>query len=232
MVGTLDSDQATKTLFKTTSRVLYAEPGYLLFVRENTLVAQKFDAKSPALEGDAVPLGEGLGVDSVGPRVVLGLAERRAGVPRRRAAGPAARVGRIDAGKETPAIDALGDYRDVVLRRPTAIAFVFDVERAPDGSDDLDPRPGARRDVAVHVRRRASSSSPVWSPDGRRIVYTSRDEGPRRPVPEGRLGHARARAAAGVTGGEVRVRLVAGRQVRALHRTRRRPRASTSGRCR
>ena len=44
----------------------YAEPGYLLFVRERTLVAQKFDADSLTLEGEPVPLGEGLGVDDVG----------------------------------------------------------------------------------------------------------------------------------------------------------------------
>ena len=49
MIGTLESKDAT-ALFKTTSRVLYAEPGYLLYVREQTLVAQPFDARS--LEGD------------------------------------------------------------------------------------------------------------------------------------------------------------------------------------
>src|SRR5207247_9972519 len=65
MAGELDSDTQT-TLFKTTSRVLYTDPGYLLFVRENTLVAQKFDPRSLSVQGDAVPLGEGLGVDSVG----------------------------------------------------------------------------------------------------------------------------------------------------------------------
>jgi eukaryotic-like serine/threonine-protein kinase len=65
VVGKLDSKDV-KQLIKTSSRVVYAEPGYLLYVRENTLVAQKFDAKSLTLDGEAVPIGEGLGVDSVG----------------------------------------------------------------------------------------------------------------------------------------------------------------------
>src|SRR5436190_135415 len=65
MIGDLDG-KSSKTLFKTTTKVQYAEPGYLLFVRERTLVAQKFDAKSMTLQGEPVPLGEGLGSDNVG----------------------------------------------------------------------------------------------------------------------------------------------------------------------
>ena len=103
-VGTLDSKEA-KPLFKTTSRVLYAEPGYLLFVRERTLVAQKFDVDSLSLEGEAIPLGEGLGVDDVGLASFSvsrnGLLVFRAGELQGR------RLVWIDrSGKETPAIDA------------------------------------------------------------------------------------------------------------------------------
>ena len=47
-VGSIDSPMV-KPLFKTTTRVVYAAPGYLLFVRDRTLVVQKFDpiADSP-----------------------------------------------------------------------------------------------------------------------------------------------------------------------------------------
>ncbi len=64
-VGTLDSKE-TRPLFKTTTRVQYAEPGYLLFVRERTLVVQKFNLKSLTVEGEAVPIGEGLGSGELG----------------------------------------------------------------------------------------------------------------------------------------------------------------------
>jgi Tol biopolymer transport system component len=46
--------------------VEYAPPGYLLFVREQTLVAQRFDAAAGKLSGDPMPVAEGLGIDSVG----------------------------------------------------------------------------------------------------------------------------------------------------------------------
>ena len=48
------------------SRVEYAPPGYLLFVRDATLVAQRFDADAGALSGDPIPVAEGLGIDNVG----------------------------------------------------------------------------------------------------------------------------------------------------------------------
>jgi eukaryotic-like serine/threonine-protein kinase len=48
------------------SRVEYAPPGYLLFVRDQTLVAQRFDADAGKLVGEPIPIAEGLGTDAVG----------------------------------------------------------------------------------------------------------------------------------------------------------------------
>jgi len=48
------------------SRVEYAPPGYLLFVRDTTLVAQRFDAATGKLTGEPVPVADGLGTDAIG----------------------------------------------------------------------------------------------------------------------------------------------------------------------
>jgi Tol biopolymer transport system component len=48
------------------SRVEYAEPGYLVFVRETTLVAQRFDPEKGVLSGEPIPLVDGIGVDAQG----------------------------------------------------------------------------------------------------------------------------------------------------------------------
>ena len=46
--------------------VTYSPPGYLLFARDRTLVAQPFDAKALETRGEPVPLAEKIGTDNVG----------------------------------------------------------------------------------------------------------------------------------------------------------------------
>ena len=173
MVNTLDAG-TPKTLFKTTSRVVYAPPGYLLFVRENTLVAQKFDAASAAVEGEAVPVGEGLGVDSVG---LASFSVSRTGVLVYRAGDTSGnRLLWYDrAGKSKPVIDALGAYGDAAPS-PDGKLLAYD---APSGAAGVDIW---IRDLQRGVTQRFTFEPgdqiiPQWSPDGRRIVYTDRGKG-------------------------------------------------------
>ncbi|MGH9462494.1 MAG: protein kinase domain-containing protein, partial [Vicinamibacteria bacterium] len=64
-IGSLDGGES-KTVLAGLSRVEYAPPGHLLYVRETTLVAQPFDSASGETTGEPVPLAEELGIDSVG----------------------------------------------------------------------------------------------------------------------------------------------------------------------
>jgi dipeptidyl aminopeptidase/acylaminoacyl peptidase len=58
-VGSLDSKE-TKLVLRATSLALYSQPGYLLFVRAGTLLAQPFDANRLELKGDAFPIAQGV----------------------------------------------------------------------------------------------------------------------------------------------------------------------------
>jgi eukaryotic-like serine/threonine-protein kinase len=56
-LGSLDSDEKTR-LLTADSQAVYAAPGWLLFVRGGTLVAQPFDAARGTLSGAAAPIAE------------------------------------------------------------------------------------------------------------------------------------------------------------------------------
>ena len=64
-IASIDSSER-KLLAPAQTLVQYAPPGYLLFVRDKTLVAQPFDAKALKTTGEPVPLAERIATDNVG----------------------------------------------------------------------------------------------------------------------------------------------------------------------
>src|SRR5262249_2536531 len=58
-LGAIDSDKL-QFLFPVSSRVEYAFPGYVLYVREGSLIAQPFDAKNLKLSGDPFVVLQGI----------------------------------------------------------------------------------------------------------------------------------------------------------------------------
>jgi Tol biopolymer transport system component/predicted Ser/Thr protein kinase len=174
-VRALDTGEE-RELLKTASRVQYAAPGYLLYVREDSLVAQPFDAKARKLTGEAVPVAEGLGTDAVGlahfSASVDGTLAYRAGDTRSR------QLLWVDRqGKEIESVGPSGEYGDV-WPSPDGKRLVFDMPESGSGNNDLWIRDLARGVTSRFTFDPADDNTPLWSPDGRTIVFTSDRKGP------------------------------------------------------
>jgi Tol biopolymer transport system component len=173
MLRALDSEDS-KLLIETPSRVQFVEPGYLLYVKEDTLVAQRFDAKRLRIEGEAVPLSEGLGIDAVGLAHFTasddGTLVYRAGETRNRQLLWVER-----SGKERDAVGDPAEWGDV-WPAPDGRRLVVDLSERST-RPDLWIRDLARGTNTRFTFDPASEIAPVWSPDGRRIVFSSNRNG-------------------------------------------------------
>ena len=170
-VGSLDSKEA-KFLTKSLGNGAYAEPGYLLCYRDKTLFAQKFDARQLEVSGEPIPLLTDVqflsrilhSVYAVSGKVLL--AESSSAVSLSRL------VWYDRSGKEVGSVGNAGEYSNVQLS--------WDGRRL--GVDKTDTTTGNTDVWAIELAGRnekrltfdaAIDALPVWSPDGKKVVFTS-----------------------------------------------------------
>ncbi|MDQ3256192.1 MAG: hypothetical protein M3R15_20235, partial [Acidobacteriota bacterium] len=175
-LGSLDSKE-TKRLLPTDSSAVYAPPGYLLFRRAGTLLAQAFDPQKLELTGEPFPLPEQVGVAAGTFYTYLTISQNGV-LAYHTGNSEKAQLAWFDReGKQVGVTGSLGDYYNLAL--------------SPDGKrvafDSVDPQT-MNRDVWLLELARgtpmrftfdpATDWFPVWSPDGSRIVFSSNRNGP------------------------------------------------------
>ena len=172
-IGQLDSTE-TKPFAPAQTMLTYAPPGYLLFVRDRTLVAQPFDAKAMKTTSEPVPLAEQIGVDTVG---LARFSVSRDGVLAYRTGESGNRLVWTDrSGKELEVLGDPGEYGEPSLS-PSGDRLVFGLVDTRANKEDV-----WIRDLARGVNSRftfvpGNSFGALWSPRGDTIVFSSDREG-------------------------------------------------------
>jgi eukaryotic-like serine/threonine-protein kinase len=172
-IGSLDSPE-TKPFAPAQTMLAYAPPGYLLFAKDRTLVAQRFDAKALKIEGEPVPLAEQIGTDFVG---LARFSVSRDGVLVYRTGESGDRVVWVDrSGKELDTLLGNGEYQDPAFS-PARDQLAFEITDPRTNRSDI-----WLRDLARGVNSRftfdpTNAYAAVWTPHGDSIIYTSERDG-------------------------------------------------------
>jgi len=172
-LGSLDS-QERRLLVSTSANAAYAEPGYLLYLRDNkTLVAQAFDRRRYVLSGEPHTLSDEVLYTPLVDRAVFSVSSGDVLVTQ---TGKGASLSQLTwferSGKSAGTVGKPGSYCNVRL--------------SPDGrrvaTDQIDPD-GRKIDIWIHEPAQGATTrltfdpgadqTPIWSPDGKQILFFS-----------------------------------------------------------
>jgi eukaryotic-like serine/threonine-protein kinase len=171
-LGSLDS-QERRLLVSTSANAAYAEPGYLLYLRDNkTLVAQPFDPRRYVLSGEPHTLSDEVLYTPLVDRAVFSVSSGDVLVTQTGKGVSLAQLTWYDrSGKPAGTVGMPASYDNVRL--------------SPDGrrvaGDQTDPD-GRKVDIWIHELAQAATTrltfdpgtdqTPIWSPDGKQILFS------------------------------------------------------------
>ena len=174
-VGSLDSREV-RAITQLVSRFEYAEPGYLIYVRDTTLFAQPFDARKAAFSGEPIPLAENVH-HFFGPGHAA-FSVSQAGVIAYQAAETPVRLVWIDRrGRE---LGVLGQPAvvDFVRISPSGDRIAVDIDDSRYGTSDLWVFEAASGASTRLTSGQIDENAPVWTPDESRLLFRTDDHGP------------------------------------------------------
>ena len=164
--GSLDASE-TKQLLNAEANAVYAPPGYLLFTREGTLVAQRFDASRLELSGEAVLVAEGVSFDSGNQVSAFSVSDNGALTFRTGDASTTQLTWFDRNGKRLDQVGPPGSYLHPALSPDqTRLAVTRTDTQADIWVLDL-----ARNAFSRFTFHPARDIFPVWSPDGSKIAW-------------------------------------------------------------
>jgi Tol biopolymer transport system component len=177
-ISSLDDPGTTTRLMAADSKAMYAAPGWLLAVRENTLFAQRFDERTRQLQGESIALVDDVRTSELNGRSAFsvssnGLLVYRAGdVSLMRTLAWMDRTGKaVGSSSDRPA--GYVDF-DFLPGERAVVAHLHDDDLGGGGLWTIDLDRGTRVRLTSGSRH---DFNPVLSPDGSRVAWAAVHEG-------------------------------------------------------
>jgi len=170
-LGSLDS-QEKRLVVSTSANAAYSEPGYLLYLRDKTLVAQRFDKRRYVLSGEPHPLSDEVVYTRLVDKAVFSATSEDILVTQTGTGALPSQLTWFDrSGKAVGTVGTPASYGNVRLsadgRRVavdqnvtdgrTVDIWVFELNRAAPTRLTFDP---------------SAHQTPIWSPDGKEILFS------------------------------------------------------------
>jgi hypothetical protein len=179
-LGLLDSPEI-KRIHDGNANTIYAQPGYLIFIRGTSLMAQQFHIRNMELSGDAVVLADSVATASVGlvPFGRFSVSQNGVLTYSPGSGTPGTQLAWFDrSGKRLGTVLEPADYTNPAIspdqkmmavgkqdpQTKTRDIWVIDLQRGTSSRLTFDP---------------ADDLNPTWSPDGARIAFSSNRKGHR-----------------------------------------------------
>lgn len=172
-VGSLSNGEPARLLSTNGSSARYAD-GHLLFVRENTLLAQRFDLATLALAGEATPVAEQ--VELVGSSSAA-FSVSDTGVLVYQPVDQGSQLVWVDReGRQLAAVGEPAEFGDIELAPDGRRAIVSVLDTATNTRDlwMIDTERGARTRFTFDP---GDDVVPAWSADGSRVLFASNRRG-------------------------------------------------------
>ena len=176
-VGSLDSNDSKNLVIAADSHAVYAPPGYLLYRRESTLVAQQFDVEKLELKGDPMTVAEDVGFDATSYQGYFSASNDGVVVHHSGSAGLTQLTWSDRTGKQLGTVGEPADQGDLELSPDDSrlVCRRVDYRR---GSISLWLIDIARGNPSRFTFEKTTDFAPIWSPDGSRILFSSLRDGP------------------------------------------------------
>jgi eukaryotic-like serine/threonine-protein kinase len=184
-VGSVDSKDV-KALVAVQSNAVYVSPGYLVYAREGTLMAQRFDVGTRSLVGDAMPVAASVGHNTASSSAAFGASVDGSVLTYRPAITRGGQVAWYDrSGRQGPPLGPERAYAEVRLAPNEKQATVVIAD--PDsGNRDIWLLDLANGNLTRLTTNPANDWQVAWTPDSREIAFASDRNGPssvyRKPI--------------------------------------------------